>query len=376
MFTFDYRQKTLALIAFVAMCQPCKAHSADISWSGFGSTYYGQALNSALFPDGFSDKHVDFTTFSLMGLNLGAKVNDDFSFAAQIVALGDSVGTTDSFGLIAQWAYVNYTPVENTSLRAGRQLLPVLMASEFVRVGYLLPYRQIPSIVYNLVPFSRFDGVSVYQTIDTDAGKLTVGAFGGKPALDINSTLLPAGSDYEFDDLLGVQATLDGNGWRVRAQASRDYSLASSPGVSEDGHIQNYSVGYRFDKYNIVSWGEYVLIRTPDGTPVNGGRYIGDGRGYYLLGGYRIGRFMPRYTFAQASQTFNVGAPTGSYGNGQVTSHTIGLNYQAGSQAVIKCEYELDLVPTAQGGGYLVTQPSNTTVAAGSAFYLGVDFIF
>jgi hypothetical protein len=117
------------------------------------------------------------------------------------------------------------------------------------------------------------------------------------------------------------------------------------------------------------------MSRAPDGTPINGGKFVGDGRGYYLLGGYRIGKFMPRYTFAQASQTFNVLTPTG-YGNGQATSHTIGLNYQAGNQAVIKCEYEIDLVPAPQGGGYFVTQPTDATATTGGAFYLGADFIF
>jgi hypothetical protein len=375
------KAKVLALGA-LSLCA-FSAQAVEVSWNGFGSAYYGQALSSDLFPSGFTDKHVNFTSFSLMGLNVGAKVNDDLSFAAQLVALGSPFGRTDKFGLAAQWAYVNYTPtqVEGLSIRGGRQLLPLMMASEYVRVGYLLPFRQIPATVYNLAPFSRFDGVSAYQTVNTPVGRLTLGVFGGTPQLDTDTTIAAlATTTFTFADLLGAVATLDGDGWRLRAAASRNFNQIVTTGVpvvgtvTNQGHNQNYSAGARYDKNNIVFWGEYLMIRTPDGTPSStGGRYIGNGHGYYLLGGYRIGNFMPRYTFAQGSQTFNLFG-SGAY-NGQTTSHTVGLNYTAG-QAVIKLEWEKDLVPVANGGGYTVTQPAGTTATSGSAFYAGVDFIF
>jgi hypothetical protein len=255
------------------------------------------------------------------------------------------------------------------------------MASEYVRVGYLLPFRQIPAPVYLIAPFTRFDGVSVYETFDLGIGKLTAGVFGGTPALDVNSAQLPAGVSYSFADLLGSQLSLDGDGWRVRAEVSRNFTsqatAAPLPDTVEEGHTQTYSLGYRYDKNGIVSWGEYILSRAPDGTPVNGGKFVGVGRGYYVLGGYRIGKFMPRYTFAQGSQDFNVASATGGYRNGRVTSHTLGVNYEAGEQAVIKIEYEQDLVPSASaGGGYFVTQQPGGTSSSGGAFYAGVDFIF
>lgn len=367
--------KVLALGAF-AVCA-ASANAVEVSWNGFGSAYYGQALNSGYLPSGFSDTHVNFTTFSNMGLNVGAKINEDLAFAAQIVALGNPVGSTDKFGLIAQWAYVNYTPtaVEGFSLRAGRQLAPILMASEYVRVGYLLPYRQIPSVVNGLAPITRFDGVGVYTTLNAGVGRLTLGVFGGSPALDSPSSPL---ATLTLSDLLGGVATLDGDGWRVRAQASRVGSkLVPTGGTSfYEGHSQLYSAGARWDKYNVVFWGAYLMTRAPDGTPVadgsNGGRYVGNAHGYYLMGGYRFGNWMPRYTFAQGSDNYNV--PSLAY-NGKVTSHTVGVNYIAG-QAVIKAEWEHDSSPVAQGAGYLATTPTGSTETSGNALYVGIDFIF
>jgi hypothetical protein len=349
------------------------AARAELSWNGFGSAFYGQALNRQLLPPGFDNTRPNFTAFSLMGLNLGASIAEGFDFAAQLVALGDPVGVADSFGLISQWAYVNYKPTHQTSLRLGRQLFPPLLASEYVRIGYLLPFRQIPNNVFNLLPFTRFDGASVYQSLDVGVGSLTVGAFGGKALLDINSALLP-GLVFTFDNLVGAQATLDGTGWRVRAQVSRFLSRLQTstpfPASDRSGVEYSYSVGYRFDRFNVVSWGEYIGVRTPDGTDLGSGKYADRGYAFYWLGGYRIGKLMPRYTFAKGSQNYNVTS------NGSSMTHTLGLNYQAGQQLVVKAEYERDIIPNAQGGGYFVTQPGGATETSGDAFYLGVDFIF
>ncbi len=351
------------------------ARAMDMSLNGFGSLYYGQAFNKGLLPYGFDDSHANFTSFSQVGINLGGVVNDDLDFAAQFVALGQPVGSSDSFGMIAQWAYLNYKPTQNTSLRLGRQLFPSLQASEYVRVGYLLPFRQIPYNVFGLLPFTRFDGASAYQTFDTQAGKLTFGLFGGRPLLDVNNTLLSiSGLRFKFAELIGTQITLDGDGWRIRAQASRFFSqlLTSAPLPASDltGSEQNYSVGYRYDKSRIVSWGEYVWVRTPNGTPGPTGRYAYRGYGFYTLAGYRIGKFLPRYTFSKGVQEYNVQT------NGSSTTHNVGLNYQAGQGAVIKVEYQRDIVPQAQGGGYFVTQPVGSTAKSGASLYAGVDFIF
>jgi hypothetical protein len=347
----------------------------DLSWNGFGSAYYAQALNADLLPYSFVDDRPDFTGFSRIGLNLSATVEERLTFAAQFVALGRPVGTSDSFGLLAQWGYVNYVPVSGVSLRFGRQLFPALLASEYVRVGYLLPFREIPALVFNLLPFTRFDGPSAYRTIETGAGRLTVGVFGGTPLLDVNATTTAAsGLSFSFANLLGAQATLDGAGWRIRAQASRFFSeLKTSAPLSasdQEGTEQNYSVGYRIDRSNFVSWGEYVFAQTPHGTRLaSGGKFAERASGYYVLGGYRFGKWMPRYTFAKASESYHV------LEDGEATSHTLGVNYQAGDQTVVKLEYERVRVPSS-GGGYFVTRSPGGTATSGSAVYAGLDFIF
>ncbi len=357
----------------VALSAAIPAFGGDLSLNGFGSVYYSQSLKEELRPAAFRDAHPNFTSFSLMGLNIAASVEDQLDFAAQLVALGTPVGSTAGYGLIAQWAHATYRLNDDFSLRVGRQLHPVLLASEYVRIGYLLPFRQVPASVFNISPFTRFDGLSLRQALETDAGTLTLGIFGGKPLLDVNDSEL-VGLEFSFENLLGAELTLEGDGWRVHAQAARFFSrlVTSAPLAVSDrfGTERTYSAGFRFDRKNIVSWGEYIFAHTPKGVDLGTGRYAHQGRGSYWLIGYRFGKWLPRYTFAKAKQNYNVTA------NGSVTSHTLGVNYQTGQRSVVKIEYQRDFIPAPQQGGYFITQPAGATATSGGSIYAGLDFIF
>jgi hypothetical protein len=368
----------IVLPVFAGLLIYSSARAADLTFDEFGSAYYGQALSYGLrpygFPSSFPGNRPDFTNFSLFGLNINGKFDDHWSAGAQLVALGDSsVATNTSFATFnveASWAFVTYKTDEGTTVRGGRQRFPIFTASEYIYEHYQLPYREMPAIIFQMAPFVAFDGASVSHEFDTGAGKVNVQLFGGTPVLE--TTPAAPNTTAQLSNLIGARVNFEGDGWRVRAQASRSSSQSTSTttnAVLAQADSSYYSAGYRYDKYNIVSWGEYIFRHAPDGTQTAQGKYLGTGSGGYLLGGYRIGNFLPRYTFAQAV------AQLGSVGNGKTTTHTVGVNYYAGEHAVIKAEYELDVVPT-DGGGYKVIQPDGTSVTSGSAVYAGVDFFF
>jgi hypothetical protein len=305
-------------------------------------------------------------------LDVKAKINDDWSFYGQIIGNGGSAQQAN-FNLFAQFAYVNYTGIDGISIKGGRQSLPILMAGDVFRVGYDLPYRSKPTFIYNIPALSAFDGASVTKKFDTGVGEFSVEVFGGNP---VNDFQYAAGQTYTVTDLLGAKVTLEGDGWRLRAQASRYYNTLTEAGVTVTGHTEDYSVGYKFDKWNIVSWGEYAVFFTPDGSQtqagvgpgVVNGQYYHQYHGGYVLLGYRLGQFMPRYTFARA-------VSGDSTYPGAVLSHTVGVNWDAGKNIVVKAEYEYDLIPS-PGNGFLTVQPTNSTSISGSALYAGVDFLF
>jgi len=388
MFCKNPVRKIILIGAMYACSYPLSASAMDFSLDGFGSAYYGQAYSNNVLPYGFKDNSANFTEFSLIGLNIKSKIDDHFSFAAQLVASGQSEIPNSNYSLFADWAYINYTPMDNLSIRVGRQRLPIFTASEYINEHIDLPFRVMPEIVYQISPFDSFDGVMVNQTIDLGEQKLQVGVFGGTPVLNIGLQTsypalgVPLNYTYNGADLLGAKVTLDGDGWRVRAQASRatqtlglNIELPAALGGSSSlfqAHQETYSVGYRYDKHNIVSWGEYVYATSPDGTNVpassttTGGPFVGKSKAGYVLAGYRIGDWMPRYTFAQASVQ-------AGYTAGETTTHTIGVNYQASKKVILKAETEIDMVGN---GAYEVTLPNGAIMGNGVAGYIGADFVF
>lgn len=361
-----------AAASFIAT-QSFNAHAADLTWDGFGSAYYGQALTKDLLPNSFSSTNPDFTDFSIIGLNLHGKLSDELTVFAQIIGSGrNDISASNKYSLFAQWAYVEYKPWEGASLRGGRQRFPVFSASEYINVGFYLPYRFIPSNVYGLAPFNSFDGVSVTQSVDTPVGKATGEVFGGTPILD---SVLPSTTTVSLQRLLGARVALEGEGWRLRAQAARSaHGSVSTIGAlttQSSANVQTYTVGYRFDKYDVVSWAEFILRHSTDGTPVAGSTYLRLAKGGYALIGYRLGDFLPRYTFSEATSQLQV-----SSGNGTTTTHNIGVNYQPGKSYVVKAEYQIDIIPTGATTAYNVTHAAGSATTVGHSFYTGIDFIF
>jgi len=357
------------------------AYAADLSWDGFGSAFYGQTFSHDILPFGFQNNRPDFTDFSLFGLNVNAKLDDHWSAGAQLVGLGDhtaaanptgtnnitgALSPVSTFSIQASWAYVSYKTDEGTNFKLGRQRFPIFSASEYIYEHAKLPYRELPAVVFQMAPFVAFDGASISHEFDVGAGKVNVQVFGGTPILAI---IPPAGGVTSLTNLVGARINFEGDGWRIRGLAARSSSQSTANNGTVSQADSNYfSGGYRFDKYNIVSWGEYIFRNAPDGTPTPLGTYLGNGKAGYVLGGYRIGAWMPRYTFAQAN------ANLGAIGNGKTTTHTIGVNYQANEKIVVKAEYELTI--PGPDGGYKTT-PADPTVTGsnGNSVYAGVDFL-
>jgi hypothetical protein len=75
--------RKIALCVAVLCAAPMTASAFDMTLDGFGSAYYGQAYSSNVMPVGFSDKSMDFTDFSFVGLNVNSKIDNNWSVAAQ-----------------------------------------------------------------------------------------------------------------------------------------------------------------------------------------------------------------------------------------------------------------------------------------------------
>ena|GEM_PF-2101565 len=384
------KSRLLFALAFITFSGV--ANASDVSWDGFGSVYYGQAFNKGLVPFGFTNgTHADFTDFSLIGLNVHGHINDKLTFFGQLVAIGGIAQTADynsagnivagNFQPFIQFAYLNYKMGE-LSIRAGRQGFPILMSGDSLRQTYGTPFRTKPTFIYNIPALSAYDGISFNYDWDLGFGKLGAAVFGGSP---VNDFPYFTGETYHPSDLVGGKVTLDGDGWRARVQASQygsrlQYAAPSGTTYDFSGTVRNLSLGYKFDKFNFVSWGEIAWFRTANGTNVTAdsnlsalgmvnGQYYSAYRGGYVLVGYRVGDFLPRYTYAQTDSS------DATY-PGRISSHTFGVNWEVMKNATIKVEYELDEVP--HNTPPFIASAYNGAPAAnqGSAVYAGVDFVF
>lgn len=355
---------------------------AAVQIDGFGSVYYGQASGDVL-AEGFSHKQPQFAPFSLMGLNLYSKLDNDFSVGAQLIAQGASYNVLPAtapvvtsagaptgenavlpnerqFIMSAEWAFLNWSPSSDFSMKMGRLLNPAWIAADYLSVGALLPYRQIPREVYGLAPFSSFDGGQISKSFDAGFGRLSLLAFGGSP-------VLTAGA-LNLTNYWGVSLGLDGDGWGVKlTQASVAIRLDA---INTGSMLNTTTLGYKVDKSGFVSWGEVLYTKaTDDSDKLGTERFINQLDGGYVLVGYRIGKFLPRYTYTKTHTNVVVTPETKSQ------THTVGLNYEVAAQAIFKAEYQMikaedNFAPSA---GTRVKGPTDND---GSAIYAGFDFTF
>lgn len=390
---------TKTVIAALAIGASVAAHAEGIEWSGFGSLYYSQSFDENFLINQMPNNKPDFTSNSLVGFNVGSRISEKMSFASQLVMAGSGAPTTD-FKMFAQWAYVTYKPVNSVSFKLGRQLWPMMISSEYQRVHYLLPQASVPGTMYGLSPFVSFDGASLNKTMDAGIGSLTLGAFAGAPKLNRAN---PTGLDFEFTKIKGIRATLDGSGWRLHATASQyqakmtvsyQYVDAASPygtGLNKYSStrladIDLYSFGYRYDKHNIVSWGEMFALEGKNNEKVAAQsgytsqyyKFYEKSYGGYLLAGYRFGRLLPTVTVSQGFAGFGFPSDpnTNQHYQGKVTSYIVGNTYQMNDQATFKVEYQRSYIPSLGGGFFEVTQAARSTKLYGDMVKAGVDFIF
>jgi len=383
---------TKTILASLALCATTIAH-AEVEWSGFGSLYYTQAFDSKFLPARSKSNKMDFTAASSLGLNMATRLSNELTASAQFIASGSNA-QTENFNMFAQWAYLQYRMDNNVSFKLGRQLWPILIASEYQRVHHLLPSASIPGTAYVVLPFVSFDGASANYSHDLGFAKLTVGAYVGTPKLNLTP---PAALNLEFQNLVGARVGLDGSGWKVHGTINHYYGKVAitipttgttaigAPGVvgttfRAETHNVAKSFGIKFDKYNVVALLEGTHLHNTD-TSIFGltsKQLFETSHSAYALLGYRVGKFLPYLSAAQGYVKYGLpyDSTTLSRYEGRVTSYILGTAYHYNEQASIKLEYQRDTVPAVDGGFYASYIAQGYTKKYGDMISLGVDFIF
>src|SRR5690606_7255284 len=179
---------TVWMFAASLAALPCAAQPpsrSHVEFNGFGtlgvvhsSEDRADFVNSSRQPDGAGHSS-DFAFDVDSRLGIQATANPDGRVAAviQVVAEQDE---DDTYTPSIEWANLKYDITPESSIRAGRTVLPIFMVSDSRKVGYANPWLRPPTELYNLVPVTSNDGVDVLYQARAGPALTTLQAYLGQ----------------------------------------------------------------------------------------------------------------------------------------------------------------------------------------------------
>lgn len=414
----------LALAALLA-CASAQADfvSADgkARLSGFGTlgvsrTNTDEALFNSPGQGGGVDKQLGLEPDTKFGVQGSYKLTDTISGTAQVLTKYRANG---SYQPEFEWAYAKWQALPSLSLRGGRMGAPFFMISDFRDVGYANTAIRPPLEVYGQVPVSSVDGADVSYQTSLGGTTLTGTVWGGASrnefasALRSTSQLGTASVDpveVRLKKMIGLnlQAEFDG-GYTLRLghmqgrltvnSNSINTLIAASGGLSpfvrdalltEDTKATFTGLGASMDRDNIVLATEFTKRRITKGS-------VADTTGWYVLGGYRFGNFLPYVVVSKLKvDALNNTVPaqlaaSATVRNGVLALQSpqylaqrttaVGLRWDAFRNAAVKVQFDRISKPANSNGLFLVENPVTDTAFQQSkkninVISLAVDFVF
>ena len=305
----------------------------------------------------YLDEITDDVTFmqdSKFGLQMTADVAEDMQVVAQILASAED----KNYQMDIEWAYLDYSLNESTSLRLGRIKQPVFLISDYLEVGYAYPWIRPPAEAYSNMPVDSIIGVELlYQTNIGDM-RLAV-----QPYFGSNTEAVPGVNNVDFfaDNYIGIAVRLENPSFTFQLSTFHtDVSTVDSnanPTLNSEGTALLSVASFSMDVANIVAYAEYTTrdIKADQDTLNSGFNAVpfdalfADQDGYYVTLGYRMGKYLPHITYASSDSdpmgafvcsgaTLNTCSP--SQGARQ-DSITLGMRYEINDSTALKMEYQL-----------------------------------
>ncbi|MES2756398.1 MAG: hypothetical protein V4693_03410 [Pseudomonadota bacterium] len=245
---------------------------------------------------------------SNLGLQAGVEINQWLSGTVQGLVRKNA---EDGYGADLSWAFAKIKLSDRFSVRVGRMGLPVFMISDYRNVGYANTMLRPPAEVYSQVPFDTIDGVD--GTFQHNIGDTTVTA---QLALGKTKQTLNAGGalvHLETKLLTALNVVAEHGPLTVRVGHARTkasiedsvplntllaglrgagagYKIAQLAPLADalsvkDKQTTFSSAGAILDWNNVLVQTEYAKRKTDT--------YINDTSSWYLMAGYRIGKFLP-----------------------------------------------------------------------------------
>ncbi len=285
----------------------------QFSFSGFGTlgvvhSSEDQAdFTSSIFkPDGAGYTHAwSADVDSLIGGQVTADFTPKLSAVLQVIA---EQNYDDTYQPHVEWANIQYQFTQSFSARIGRTVLPTFLFSDTRKVAYTYPWVRPPLEVYRLAPITTSDGVDAsYQMRIGDITNILQAHYGKS-----DNQLPNDAGDIEARQLWGLA-------YSGEYHAATVHIGYESSHITLDGYNPIFDAFRQFGPQGIAIADKYEVDNQAISVTTIGARYdpgqwfvmgeaaklvthsvVGEGTGWYLSGGYRLGKFTPYLTYGEA----------------------------------------------------------------------------
>ncbi|GLS24954.1 hypothetical protein [Marinibactrum halimedae] len=343
---------------------------------------------------GITDE-LNWRRYSKAALQFTFNIDENTSFVTQLISRGE-----EDFDTTAEWMYLKHNFGNGWSTKIGRLRKPNYILSEFFDVGYAMPWTQPPVEVYGVLEESaNYEAIDF--TYDFEIGDWSAFAQAQYGRSETDSSVSPDLFAFNFNmnyDYLTLRAGYsradtffqpDSDIGTLSVGVNAAYEAAyASAGLTFDGQVglneetaqlaQFFGVAAMYDSDTWLLMAEFNSLEF-DGLGV-------DEDGFYLVGGYRFGQFMPFISYARSESTDDddreapitmnpvvdgaVVATQLSF-NKEQDRFSLGLRYDFKPGIAFKIQY--DSVDTGDTIGEFDTFPSEDTTDVISAT---VDLVF
>jgi len=406
-----YKLTRIALLATALYAAGACAEAMDyapadkpmFSFSGFGtlgvvhsSESRADFTNSRFKPDGAGYTH---TWSHSVDSRIGAQVTADFtSKLSGILQVISEQNYDGSYRPHVEWANISYAFTPDFNVLVGRIVRPVFLMSDTVKVGYANPWVRPPVEVYSLVPVTNNDGIDMsYRMRFGDITNTTRATLGNvrnisSPGGSKTSALRQRGifNTTEYGSLtvhMGYgQAEITMEGLHPLFDAFRQFGTQGNAIADKydcyGSRVQAKSIGASYDP------GKWFLLAELAKSKAQ--CVIGAQTGWYVGGGYRIGKFTPYLTYAKVKVDSNTSDPGLTFDPAGLNpvlnailgaapvQHTISIGgrWDFAKSADFKLQYDQSRHGADSPGFLSKTQPDFQSGGKVDLFSATIDFVF
>lgn len=366
------------LLLLVCCGNSLAADEKGIKVSGFLTSMVTQGRNEldTAYGNGLATKDVDWDTRdNHLGIQFASTLNPKMDVTAQFITRGGA----DNYNFKADWAYVDYRALESVRFRIGKYKIPQFLASDYLDVGYAYPWVRPPQDVYSTNPLISLNGMDLEFKVNLKNSKLLLDVYTGDGThtsfipprtVDLSGGAYPPemkGSPIEFSThkTRGIAVKYASHYFTVRTGYFKTL-VDAQPLELKDIPGAFGGIGFTADVANIVAYAEYVRRDTdPAMAPA-----FPDQNAWYTTVGYRLGKFMPTFTFSKIYPGIDK-TPVAI----KERSRALGFRYDLAESADIKFEL-LRVNPANDDDGELNHGLFNDRVKKGTIASASFDVIF